>query len=184
MTERTVKAEWGLKLVILGDPAVGKTSLIDKYLTRSFKEDYQPTLGVNIIIKDISLEQVDGVVRLILWDIAGQDKYELSRNMFFQGAAGAFLVYDITRKDTFNNISNKWLKEFKQYALKDAPFILIGNKIDMVDSILVNTDEGLKLSDQIDAIDFIKTSAKTGEKVEIAFLTLVNRILKNYGVEL
>ena len=85
MSDEELK-EWNLKLVILGDPAVGKTSLINKYVSASFKENYQPTLGVNIVIKDINIKNVHDIVRLTLWDIAGQDKYELTRNMFFQGA--------------------------------------------------------------------------------------------------
>ena len=173
--------EFNLKLVILGDPAVGKTSLINKYVEASFKEDYHPTLGVNIIIKDINLENVTSIIRLILWDIAGQNKYDLTRNMFFQGSAGAFLVYDKTRLSTFDSIKPKWLKEFRQYGIKDAPFIIIANKLDLQDSHRVSLEKGLELSKELGAIDFIETSAKSGENVENAFQTLVHKILQNYG---
>jgi small GTP-binding protein len=173
--------EFNLKLVILGDPAVGKTSLINKYVEASFKEDYHPTLGVNIIIKDIILENVTNTVRLILWDIAGQDKYELTRNMFFQGSAGAFLVYDKTRLSTFDSIRSKWLKEFRRYGIKYAPFIIIANKLDLHEYHQVPLETGLELSKELGATDFIETSAKSGENVENAFQTLVRRILHNYG---
>lgn len=169
--------KWALKLTILGDPAVGKTSLIDKYITGTFKTNYQPTLGVNILIKDIKIEEENSIIRLLLWDLAGQAKYELTRNMFFQGSAGSLLVYDLTRSSTFESISSKWLEDFKKYAKPDGVYILIGNKLDLKDLIQVSSGEGKKLSQEIKAVDFIETSAKDGENVEDAFRKLVSHIL-------
>ncbi len=169
--------KWALKLTVLGDPAVGKTSLIDKYITGSFKTNYQPTLGVNILTKDIKLEKENSVIRLLLWDLAGQSKYELTRQMFFQGSSGSLLVYDLTRSSTFERISSKWLEDFKKYAKKDGVYILIGNKLDLKDLIQVSSEEGKKLSKEIKAVDFIETSAKDGENVENAFRKLVSYIL-------
>ena len=174
--------EFNYKLVILGDPAVGKTSLINKFVDASFMEDYHPTLGVNIVIKDIHLENVSGITRLIIWDIAGQDQYELTRNLFFQGSVGAFLAYDKTRLSTFDSIRPKWFKEFKEYGIKDAPFIIIANKLDLHESHQVSLEKGLELSKELGALDFIETSAKSGENVENAFQRLVRRILKSHGV--
>jgi Ras-related protein Rab-32 len=77
-----------LKLVLLGSPATGKTSLINRYVHHSFAEDYNTTLGVNIVVKEITMEDRDTLVKLIFWDIAGQEKYDLSRQMFFQGCVG------------------------------------------------------------------------------------------------
>ena len=94
-----------LKLVLLGDAAVGKTSLIDMYAHHRFKEDYKPTLGVNIVVKEI--DKVDAQIRLIIWDIAGQAKYVLSRKMFFRGVVGALFVYDATRDESFQNIAEQ-----------------------------------------------------------------------------
>lgn len=169
--------KWALKLTVLGDPAVGKTSLIDKYITGAFKTNYQPTLGVNILTKDIKIEEENSIIRLLLWDLAGQSKYELTRNMFFQGSAGSLLVYDITRYSTFERISSKWLEDFKKYGRPDGTYILIGNKLDLKDLIKVSSEEGQKLSKEIKAVDFIETSAKDGENVESAFRKLVSHIL-------
>jgi len=172
------KREWALKLAILGDPAVGKTSLIDKYITDSFRENYQPTLGVNIISKDIRIEEINTKIRLLLWDIAGQDKYELTRQSFFQGCVGALLVYDITRYTTFEQIKLKWLEDFKKFSRPDGIYILIGNKSDLKESIKVSSEEGKILAQNISAAEFIETSAKYGENVENAFKKLVLHILK------
>ncbi|UCC19982.1 MAG: GTP-binding protein [Promethearchaeota archaeon] len=171
------KREWALKLAILGDPAVGKTSLINKYITDSFKENYQPTLGVNIVSKYMRLEEFNYKIRLLLWDIAGQNKYELTRQSFFQGCVGALLVYDMTRYSTFEQITIKWLEDFKKFSRSDGAYILIGNKSDLKDSIKVSSEEGKLLSQQINAAEYIETSAKYGENVEKAFKKLVLHIL-------
>jgi Ras-related protein Rab-11A len=166
-----------LKLVLLGDAAVGKTSLIDMYAHHRFKEDYKPTLGVNIVVKEI--DEVGAKIRLVIWDIAGQNKYNLSRYMFFQGVVGALFVYDATREESFQNIESKWVKDLNEYGDQDLIFVLIGNKIDLEDSRLVSTERGKELADRIDASDFIETSAKYGDNVEEAFKKLVNNVLIN-----
>jgi small GTP-binding protein len=89
--------EFVFKIVILGDAAVGKTSLINQYIEQSFEEDYKPTLGANIIRKDVFIDEINASVRLIMWDLAGQEKYNVIRSMYFQGCVGALLVYDVTR---------------------------------------------------------------------------------------
>ena len=174
--------EWALKIAILGDPAVGKTSLIEKYITNSFRENYQPTLGVNIISKNIRIEEFNSKIRLLLWDIAGQEKYELTRQSFFQGCVGAFLVYDITRYSTFEQIKIKWLEDFKKFSRFNGVYILIGNKSDLKDSIKVSYDEAKSLSEEINAAEFLETSAKYGENVEEAFKKIVMFILNKNSV--
>lgn len=173
--------EFVFKIVVLGDAAVGKTSLINMYIEKSFSEDYKPTLGANIIRKDVNVEKINASVRLIMWDLAGQEKYNVIRSMYFQGCVGALLVYDITRNNTFETIDSKWLKDFKKYVKKEGTYILIGNKIDLKDERVVSTEEGEKYAKEIEASDFIETSAKYGENVEQAFNNLVHQILKKLG---
>jgi len=164
-----------LKLVLLGDSAVGKTSLINMYAHHKFKEDYKPTLGVNIVVKELKNE--NDQIRLVIWDVAGQEKYDLSRKMFFQGVVGALFVYDTTRDITFKNIESKWLEDLNEYGEKDLAYVLIGNKIDLQDSRTVSNEEGRVLADKINASDFVETSAKYGENVEKAFKKLVDKVL-------
>ncbi len=164
-----------IKLALLGDSGVGKTSLITQYVQKKFEHDYKPTLGVNIVAKELVIDEFN--CQLVLWDIAGQDKYDFSRKMFFQGCIGALCVYDITRIDTLTNIASKWVNDIKEFG-KDATFLLIGNKDDLQDSKTITTEQGQKLADEINAIEFIETSAKSGNNVEQAFKTLVIQVLR------
>lgn len=157
------------------------TSLINQYIEQSFSEDYKPTLGANIIRKDVHVDTINANVRLIMWDLAGQEKYNVIRSMYFQGCVGALLVYDVTRFTTFESINSKWLKDFKKYVKKEGTYIVIGNKIDLKDERVVSTEDGKKYAEDINASDFVETSAKYGENVEKAFENLVFQILKRLG---
>ncbi|MBY9015908.1 MAG: GTP-binding protein [Candidatus Lokiarchaeota archaeon] len=173
--------EYVFKITILGQSAVGKTSLINQFIEGSFQEDYKPTLGANIIRKDVNIEEINAKVRLIMWDLAGQEKYNVIRSMYFQGCVGSLLVYDVTRQDSFAAIESKWLKDFKNYVKKEGAYILIGNKIDLEEQRSVGKKDGEKLAIEIGASSFIETSAKLGKNVEKAFKNLVYQILRNYG---
>lgn len=174
--------DWVFKIVILGDTAVGKTSLIYQYVESKFKEDYKETMGVNILVKTVKIGTTN--VRLLLWDIAGQSKYESSRGKFFEGCIGALMVYDITRYSSFENIELIWLRDFHKYALSEKNYILIGNKMDLEGERGVYKEDAQKFANRIEAIDFIETSAKIGENVNTAFHTLVKHILKSHGVDI
>jgi len=178
-TEET--REYVFKIVILGDSAVGKTSLINQFVENAFEEDYKPTLGANIIRKDVILENSNAKVRLIVWDLAGQEKYNVVRSLYYQGCVGALLVYDITRANTLSNIETKWLDDFKKYVKKEGTYLLIGNKCDLKDQRMISEDAGIALAEKIRASKFIETSAKLGENVDNAFKTLVFEILEKQG---
>ena len=174
--------EFVFKITILGDSAVGKTSLINQFVEGSFQEDYKPTLGANIVRKDVILDKAR--VRLIMWDLAGQEKYQVVRSMYFQGCQGALLVYDVTRYNTLDSISNKWLRDFKKHVKRKGAFILIGNKSDLKDQRVIPSERGNELASKIKASHFIETSAKLGENIEEAFSLLVHEILSNHGVNI
>ena len=173
--------EFVFKIVILGNAAVGKTSLINQFIDGSFEEDYKPTLGANIIRKDVNLENTK--VRLIMWDLAGQEKYRVVRSLYFQGCVGALLCFDLTRFLTFDSISTKWLKDFQKYVKKQGSYVLIGNKNDLKDQRTIPKEKGEELAKRINA-SYIETSAKEGENIEEAFTLLVEQILRNHGVEI
>ncbi|MBY9004612.1 MAG: GTP-binding protein [Candidatus Lokiarchaeota archaeon] len=166
-----------LKLVLLGSSGVGKTSLINQYVHHSFEEDYHSTLGVNIVVKEINLEDSDTLVKLIFWDIAGQEKYDLSRQMFFQGCVGGLFVYDITRPSTLHDIEAKWIPDLKKYGNEKAPYLLIGNKSDLEETRAISIEEGQEFSTKLNALEFIETSAKSGTNVEKAFKNLLLHII-------
>ena len=173
------KTELMLKLAVLGNSAVGKTSLINQYIHQKFEQDYHPSLGVNIVVKEMYIEEKNADVKMILWDIAGQEKYDLSRKMFYQGCVGALFVYDVTRSETFKDVKSKWLEDLKEFGNKNAAYLLIGNKNDLTEEKTVSTKEGEKLAINMKATGFIETSAKKGDNVEKAFKNLVLSVIAN-----
>jgi small GTP-binding protein len=171
------KTDLMYKIALLGDPATGKTSLIDQYIHHKFNEQYNASLGVNILIKDIEVKEKNLKVKLIIWDIAGQERYELSRRMFFQGCSGALFVYDLTRPSTLESVESKWYPDLITYGKENASFLLIGNKSDLEGSRGITTKEGKTVAEKIKARDFIETSAKSGDNVEKAFSNLLTGVL-------
>ncbi|MBD3230382.1 MAG: GTP-binding protein [Candidatus Lokiarchaeota archaeon] len=153
------------KMVIFGNVKVGKTSLLERYVNDRFQDSYISTLGYNVYEKRISYK--DSEISLMIYDIGGQEKFREVRKKYAEGANTAFIVYDITNLESFENIVN-WRNDLEQFS-GDIPFVLIGNKVDLENSRKVSKEKGLELSKEINALDFIETSAKTGESVQKAF---------------
>jgi small GTP-binding protein len=179
-SENLPRKEFTFKIALIGDEGCGKTSLVNKYVQEKFDSDYKPTLGVSILTTTVPLDSPPVNINLVIWDIAGQAKYQTIRQMYFQGCAGVIFVYDATREPTFENIREKWLKDFKQFSLPQSQYILVGNKIDLTDKIKITSDQGQDLASEINAIHFIETSAKTGENVTEMFEILVRKVLEIY----
>ncbi|MHA1339071.1 MAG: Rab family GTPase [Promethearchaeota archaeon] len=155
------------KFVILGDPEVGKTSLISKYTSGKFRDEYIATIGVSITNHafKIPLEPTSGI-KLLLWDLAGQEKFKFARKIYLEGARGCFLVYSVIDRNSFNNI-NKWYKYIKE-DLGKIPTFLVANKIDLDLQRIIPPKEGIKKAEDLKC-SYIETSAKTGENVKEAF---------------
>jgi len=172
----TIKGtEYRFKCIVIGDRGVGKTSLVLRFTDKAFVRKYLPTLGVNLSRKNIVLNHY--IVQLIIWDIAGQTKFDDMRKHFYIGADGIFLVYDITRPETFNNILN-WNKVLISSIPSEKKIFgyLIGNKNDLLDR-RIETSEGADLAKKLN-LQFIETSALTGENVEESFKTLAETLIK------
>jgi len=129
------------KVVLLGDSGVGKSNILSRYLKNEFSYDTKTTVGVEFGAKSIEIE--DFKIKAQIWDTAGQERYKSITNAYYKGAKGALLVYDITNKKTFENIS-KWVPELKNSGDKDVTIILVGNKIDLEEERQVSTEEGQK----------------------------------------
>ncbi len=129
------------KVVLIGDSGVGKTNLLSRYLKNEFSFDSKTTVGVEFGAKRMVIDDVK--VKVQIWDTAGQERFRSITNAYYKGAKGALLVYDVTRRDTFDNI-NKWVPELKQSGDKDVTIILVGNKTDLESDRQISTEEGGK----------------------------------------
>jgi small GTP-binding protein len=172
------KPDFRLKIVVLGDPGVGKTTMLLRYVEESFKESYLPTIGVNISSKDVIVK--DAIkVRLNFYDIAGQDKFELTRRIFYDGLDGTLLVFDVTNAKTLGHIDN-WVLDVISSTSKKAIGMLVGNKIDLKDNREVKKSDGALVASKYD-LEYLETSAKTGENIIKTFEKLAEIIIKDKG---
>jgi small GTP-binding protein len=164
-----------LKIIIIGEAAVGKTSLVKKFVSGQFSKDYRSSIGTNIYTKKIVLEDKK-IVTLQLWDIAGQERWINMRHSYYSGAKGVIIVGDLNRKNTFDQIEKFWVQEIKQYC-SSAPIILLANKTDLLNKI--EEQEIISLGKRIKADLVLFTSAKTGDNVELAFLRISEQAIEH-----
>ncbi len=157
-----------LKVVVAGDGTVGKTSLIRRYCEGKFDTARVQTIGVDFQTQTVDLPQ--GTVKLSIWDMAGQDRFEVMRAGFYRGSRASALVYDVTLQETFENLS-RWRQEILN-AVQQQSFLVIGNKIDL--ERVVPTDSGRAFAESIGA-PYLETSALTGEGVPALFEVLARR---------
>lgn len=161
------------KVCLLGEPNVGKTSLVYRFVKNIFKENLASTIGVNISKKTIKLNGKN--VKIHLWDLGGDQKFKPMRDTFLAGARGALLVFDLTDRKTLENI-DKWISHFKN-VMGRQPMILVGNKADLSEYIEIDEEEIKRVAEE-KKMPFIITSAKTGENVENAFKSLTIEMMK------
>ncbi|MBD3227067.1 MAG: GTP-binding protein [Candidatus Lokiarchaeota archaeon] len=183
MVRKRKMSSFKLKVLLCGDGAVGKTSLIHRFIQQRFQANYKLTVGVDILTKDVILNRQGEEKRasLSIWDIGGQQRFEFIRSTFYKGAAGALLIFDLTRYGTFNPGIKKWLAEIKQFA-GDIPFVIIGNKVDLEEVREVERSEAELLAENNDSI-YIETSAKTGKHVDESFIKLTEKILDKRDIK-
>jgi len=160
------------KYIIIGDTGVGKSCLLLQFTDKRFQPTHDLTIGVEFGARMITIE--DKPIKLQIWDTAGQESFRSITRSYFRGAAGALLVYDITRRETFQNLG-LWLSDCKQHSNSNMTIMLIGNKTDMDSRRAVSFEEGETFAKQNDLI-FLETSAKTAANVEQAFVGTARKI--------
>jgi small GTP-binding protein len=161
-----------LKMILVGDPSVGKTSLIQQYVHGKFKHSYQVTIGLDVLSKTIEFPDRD--VEISINDIGGQARFATLRSLFYNGTHLALLVYDCTRPQTLQNLITTWNKELEKFVLpkENEPRIIkimVGNKVDLEDLRSVTIEEGEEVAKKIGAIKHIVASAKENQNVDVAF---------------
>ncbi|XP_026190102.1 ras-related protein Rab-2A [Cyclospora cayetanensis] len=162
------------KYIIIGDTGVGKSCLLLQFTDKRFRTDHDLTIGVEFGARLIN---IDGrQIKLQIWDTAGQESFRSITRSYYRGAAGALLVYDISRRDTFIHLS-RWLEEVRQNSNPHMTIILVGNKADL-ERREVTFQEGQDFARQNNLI-FLETSAKTSQNVEEAFILTARKIYEN-----
>ena len=159
--------------------AVGKSCILLQFTKNKFREQHEITIGVEF---DTKIIEINGkLIKIQIWDTAGHEAFQSITRAYYKGAVGALLVYDITRRDSYEHL-NKWLKEIKNNASKDITIILIGNKKDLENQRQVTYEEGESFARENNLL-FLETSAKSADNINEAFnlsgVRILDKILKS-----
>lgn len=170
-----------VKLLLIGDSAVGKSSILLRYSDDQFSSSFITTIGIDFKIKSIQLDG-DKKVKLQIWDTAGQERFKTITTAYYRGAMGILLVYDVTNAQSFNNVKN-WMNQIDQHAAENVNKLLVGNKSDVPDHMRqVSHTEGKELADRY-GVEFFETSAKSNTGVTEAFESIARDIVERLGSE-
>ena len=172
--------EMMFKVVLVGDSFVGKTNIMSKYLKDEFHEDSKATVGVEFGSKQFTIEGHS--IKAQIWDTAGQERYKAITSAYYKGAKGAFVVYDITRKTSFESI-DRWVNDLTAAADKKITIVVIGNKSDLEDQRQITKEQGEEKSAKLE-VAFLETSALSGENLDKAFELMMNEIYKKCHEEM
>ena len=173
--EKTYNYDMIFKIVLIGDASVGKTNILSKYLYDEFDPNSKATVGVEFATKNFTID--NNIVKAQIWDTAGQERYRSITSAYYKGAKGALIVYDITRKNTFDNI-DKWITDLKLNGDKNICIIILGNKYDLIDKREINKNDGIKKGEMYKTA-FLETSALNGDNISKAFDELIEQIVIN-----
>ena len=169
--------EMMIKVILIGDSGVGKTNIMSKYLKNQFMENSKATVGVEFGSKLFNHQ--GHKIKAQIWDTAGQEKYKAITGAYYKGSKGAFIVYDITRKDTFASIE-RWVNDLKATSDPKLTIILIGNKNDLDDKREVSKEQGEEKAKSFDCA-FLETSAYSGDNIDKAFELMVKEIYEKFS---
>ena len=166
----------GCKVVLLGDSGVGKTCIISRYISGTFDENSATTNGASYCSKNVNYEKLGKNLLLDIWDTAGQEKYKALTKFFYKDAAVCILVYDITRKETFDNLKTFWYSQLKENSGSNVVLGVAGNKCDLYESEDVKESEARQFAEEIGAI-FELTSAQNNTGINELFFEVGNKYL-------
>eukprot|EP00403_Amphidinium_massartii_P010179 CAMPEP_0178415804 /NCGR_PEP_ID=MMETSP0689_2-20121128/23739_1 /TAXON_ID=160604 /ORGANISM="Amphidinium massartii, Strain CS-259" /LENGTH=206 /DNA_ID=CAMNT_0020037133 /DNA_START=72 /DNA_END=692 /DNA_ORIENTATION=- len=163
------------KVLLIGDSAVGKSSLLLRFADDVYNASYNSTIGVDFKIRTVLKDQK--TIKLQLWDTAGQERFRTITQSYYRGSHGIIVVYDVSDRQSFNNVKY-WLEEVGKYAAPGAVRLLVGNKCDLLSKKAVSTEEAKEFADER-GIAFLETSAKQAHNVDAAFDTLCKEMVRS-----
>eukprot|EP00850_Spirogloea_muscicola_P000681 SM000002S05761 [mRNA] locus=s2:1989826:1991754:- [translate_table: standard] len=168
------KVDYVFKIVLIGDSAVGKSQLLSRFARNEFAFDSKATIGVEFQTRTMTVE--NKVVKAQIWDTAGQERYRAVTSAYYRGAVGAMVVYDMTKRATFEHVE-RWLEELRAHADSNIFIMLVGNKSDLSDQRSVGTSEAKDLAKK-QGVAFMETSALECTNVESAFTMVLTEIYR------
>jgi len=168
----TTEYDYLFKLLLIGDSGVGKSCLLLRFADDTYTDSYISTIGVDFKIRTVDLDTK--TIKLQIWDTAGQERFRTITSSYYRGAHGIIIVYDITDKESFDNV-RQWLFEIDRYASENVCKLLVGNKSDLANKRAVEFEAAKSFADELN-IPFLETSAKNATNVEQAFLTMAAQI--------
>ncbi|KAJ0780418.1 putative small GTP-binding protein [Helianthus annuus] len=161
-----------LKIVLIGDSGVGKSNILSRFTRNEFNLESKATIGVEFATRTL---QVEGkMIKAQIWDTAGQERYRAITSAYYRGAVGALLVYDITKRPSFDNVQ-RWLRELRANADANIVVLMAGNKSDLNHMRAVDEQDGQSLAEK-EGLSFLETSALDAHNVEKAFQTVLTEI--------
>ena len=166
------------KVLLLGDTTVGKTCFLMKYTDKTFIEEHMTTIGLDYRLKSLKLKS-GKELKLQIWDTAGQERFRTITKSYYKGSEGIILIYDVTKRESFENVKT-WVSQIREEVCQKAVIYVVGNKIDMNETRVVTTEEGEKLSKELE-LPFKEASAKNGTNVDETFSDLAEMIDNIYG---
>ncbi|KAL7713053.1 Ras-related protein Rab-1 [Entamoeba marina] len=166
-----------IKLLLIGESGVGKSSLLLRFSEDTFNPVYITTVGIDFRVKNIELD--GSKMKLQIWDTAGQERFRTIVSSYYRGVMGIVLVYDITNRESFNNIEY-WMRNIEANADQNVNKILIGNKCDAEDKRVVSNEEGQQMASRL-GLPFLETSAKNSLNVDECFTQLARDVRTRLG---
>ena len=163
-----------VKLVLIGESGVGKSSIIKQYSAHVFDPDIDASISNKVVVKTLELKDINKIIKLNIWDTAGQEKYRSIAKIFYKDAKIIVLVYSITNKDSFETLKNYWYQEVKSTAYPDVILAVVGNKHDLYNQSQIPDEEAKSWADSIGAI-FQFTSAKSNSGIDLLFENLAKK---------